>query len=59
MSAYPVRYTDGVVKLRDVDLESDGFGVPWGRTRYWTNGTGYTAALSPNGSGMVIAEEPH
>src|SRR5579864_6876187 len=59
MTAFPVRYADGVVKLQDNDLESAGFGTIWGRTRSWSNGSGYTSQLSPNGSGMVIAEEPH
>src|SRR5436305_6033891 len=57
-SAFPVRYADGVVRFQDADLESDGFSGGWGRTRTWTNGAGY-AAVSNNGSGMVIAEEPH
>src|SRR5262249_30172702 len=59
ISAFPIRYTDGVVSFTDNDLESDGFGVPWGRSRSWTNGTGYASPSGTNGSGMVIAEEPH
>ncbi len=33
-----MRYGDGVVKLAETDLHSDGFGFPWGQTRAWTNG---------------------
>jgi RHS repeat-associated protein len=56
-SSQPVRYFDGTVKLTTADLESDGFGVPWGQTRSWTNGPGY-AAGSVNGFGTVVSQMP-
>src|SRR4029079_6158505 len=36
-SEAPVRYFDGVINSRMVDLASDGFGSPWTQTRSWTN----------------------
>jgi hypothetical protein len=54
----PVRYGDGVVKLAETDLHSDGFGFPWGQTRSWTNGPGY-ATNSDNGPGWVDTYTPH
>jgi len=36
-----VRYADGVVDLHFPDLESTGFGMPFGITRSWSNGPGY------------------
>src|SRR5260370_30229724 len=57
-SSGPVRYFDGVVNLSTTDLESDGFGQPWGQTRSWTN----TLNASPNplnGSGWVITLLPY
>jgi RHS repeat-associated protein len=57
-SAEPVRYADGVVRIAETDLHSDGFGFPWGQTRSWTNGPGY-ATGSDNGSGWVDTYTPH
>jgi RHS repeat-associated protein len=51
-SCAPVRFNDGVVRYGETDLESDGFGIPWGQTRSWTNGVGY-ANGQYNGWGWV------
>ncbi len=56
-SAYPVRYFDGVVNLSFADLQSNGFGTPWGVTRSWTNAA--STALGINGTGMVVTQLPH
>ncbi|HLJ96277.1 MAG TPA: SBBP repeat-containing protein, partial [Gemmataceae bacterium] len=53
-----VRYFDGTVQLPSTDLQSAGFGTPWGQDRSWTNGPNY-ASNSFNGSGMVDSELPH
>jgi hypothetical protein len=58
MSVAPVRYFDGVIQLAETDLSSDGFTVPWGQTRSWTNGPGYAAGGS-NGNGWVNTQLPH
>jgi RHS repeat-associated protein len=52
-----VRYNDGVVRVATTDLEADGFGMPWGQTRSWSNGPGY-ATGSANGSGWVDTQLP-
>jgi hypothetical protein len=57
-SGNPVRYADGTVIIAESDLHSDGFGFPWGQTRSWTNGTGYTTG-SVNGNGWVDTQMPH
>ena len=54
----PVRYVNGELNLREKDLSSNGFGVPWGFTRIYSN------RLSNNydyGCGMnwMIHELPH
>lgn len=56
-SSEPVRYSDGVVQLAFTDLSSSGFGTPWGQTRSWTNGPGYSDGV--NGNGWVITQLPH
>jgi len=48
----PIRYADGVIRMDTTDLESDGFGVPWGQTRSWTNGADYVASAF-NGNGTL------
>ena len=53
-----VRYFDGVVQLDTTDLQSFGFGTPWGQSRSWTNGPGY-ASGADNGSGMVDLNLPY
>src|SRR5262249_42844970 len=36
-----VRYADGVVEAPATELESDGYGMPWGLARAWSNGLAY------------------
>jgi hypothetical protein len=65
---FPVRFREGLgvqlpratrlVTIAETDLQSDGFGFPWGQTRSWTNGPGY-ATGSDNGSGWVDTYTPH
>jgi RHS repeat-associated protein len=56
-SAFPVRYSDGAVSVVSQDLTSNGFGMPWGITRSWTNAPGYSM---PNivGQGMLTTQQP-
>jgi YD repeat-containing protein len=56
-SANPVRYSDGVARVSSTDLGSDGYGMTWGQSRSWSNGSGY-ANGSANGSGWVDAQLP-
>src|SRR5260370_15542385 len=58
LSGQPVRLFDGVVQMTTTDLSSNGFGVPWGVTRSWTNGPGY-ANTSFFGSGQVVSQLPY
>jgi RHS repeat-associated protein len=51
-SADPVRYFDGSIVYNATDLESDGFGGPFGQIRSWTNLTQYGAS-GRNGTGMI------
>jgi RHS repeat-associated protein len=53
-----VRYADGVVTVGSADLSSAGFGTPWGQSRSWSNGAGYSA-YGDNGNGWVDAQTPH
>ena len=53
-----VRYSDGVVSLDTTDLQSFGFGTPWGQSRSWSNGPGY-AYQTNNGDGMVDLNLPY
>ncbi len=39
------------------DLQSNGFGTPWGVTRSWTNAANVASGI--NGSGMVVTQLPH
>ena len=55
VSTAPVRFADGVIQLGTADLTSDGFGLPWGQARSWSNGPGY-AAGGDNGNGWVDTE---
>jgi YD repeat-containing protein len=54
-----VRYADGAVRLSFSDLASDGFGMPWGQTRYWTNSQNVSAPGSPFGNGMAVSQLPY
>jgi len=56
-SAGKTRYSDGVVSLPINDISSSGFGVGYGQTRLWTNGSAYDS--NPyNGSVMVDSQLP-
>jgi hypothetical protein len=57
-SQAPVRYNDGVINYRMVDLQSTGFGSTWTQSRSWTNGSSYSGN-STNGVGTVDAQMPH
>ena len=57
-SANPVRYNDGIVTVTATDLSSGSLGLPWGQSRSWTNGAGYSFG-STNGNGWVISQAPH
>jgi RHS repeat-associated protein len=52
-----VRYGDGVVRLNLTDLESTGYGMPWGLSRSWSNGAGYDAG-GDLGNGWVQSSLP-
>ncbi len=52
-----VRYFDGAVQHEVTDLLSNGFGMPWGHTRGWTNQPGYVSDV-PNGNGWVVDQMP-
>ncbi|QDU23566.1 FG-GAP repeat domain-containing protein [Urbifossiella limnaea] len=54
----PVRYADGVAVIAATDLESDGFGRPWGQARTWSNNPAYSAG-SDLGNGWVSGTQPH
>jgi RHS repeat-associated protein len=56
-SSNPVRYWDGKVWYQTVDLESDGFGSPWGVVRSWSNLSGF-ANDAYIGSGWIDVNAP-
>jgi RHS repeat-associated protein len=56
-SSKPVRYWDGKVWYQTADLESDGFGGPWGVARSWSNLSGYSNDAYM-GSGWVDVMAP-
>src|SRR5262249_20880594 len=52
------RFADGEVILDETDLTADGFGLPWGLTRSWSNGGhGYDSG-SFHGVGWVDNQLP-
>jgi RHS repeat-associated protein len=53
-----IRYADGTIHLTQNDLESPGFGTPWGQARSWTNGAGY-ANTTFVGNGWVDSQMPY
>jgi RHS repeat-associated protein len=54
-----VRYADGAIGVSMDEISPDlGFGVPWGQTVTWSNGTIY-AAGEYNGSGMIDTQLPY
>jgi RHS repeat-associated protein len=54
----PVHFFDGTLRMSQTDLQSSGFGLPWGLTRSWTNHAAY-ADNSLGGSGWVISQLPY
>jgi hypothetical protein len=52
-----VRYADGLIQVSADDLWSDGFGVPWGQSRTWTNGA--YAVGGSNGTGWLDVQAPY
>lgn len=53
-----VRYNDGLVEVPATELESLGFGMPWGNTRSWTSGLWY-ASRGIGGRGNFITQLPY
>ena len=41
-SPEPVRYSNGEISVVQADLDSDGFGLPWGHTRSFASQSGRT-----------------
>ncbi len=56
-SENPVRFWDGVLRFAQTDLESGGFGMPWGVTRTWSNDFSYSY-VSNAPQGTVINQLP-
>lgn len=49
-----VRYANGIVNLTDIDLVSNGFGLPWGQSRTWTNDPAFNkCCTNVNGAGFT------
>ena len=57
-SSNPVRYANGEVKIVAEDLSSNGFGVPWGHTRSYSNQL-TTQAGGNNGNSWCVGEWPY
>ncbi len=57
LSDDPIRYHDGAVVYQTTDLESDGFGDPFGHRRSWTN-RGQFLTSERYGNGFVNSELP-
>lgn len=53
----PVRYFNGELQLRRKDLGSDGFGIPWGHTRIYSNRLSNSFDFG-NGFNWLIHESP-
>ena len=56
-SSYPVRFSSGEIRLVVQDLESDGFGLPWGHTRSYGNRVSPTNE-GINGNSWFVKEVP-
>ncbi|MCE9554500.1 MAG: hypothetical protein K8T91_14160 [Planctomycetes bacterium] len=54
----PVRYFNGELQLRVKDIGSNGFGVPWGHTRIYSNQLSFSADVG-NGTNWLIHEQPY
>ncbi len=60
-SSAGVRYFDGQPKLETPDLQSSGFGIPWGQTRSWAGDPRYTPVNSTGlsaGVGWIVTQLP-
>lgn len=56
-SSAGVQYFDGQPKLETPDLQSSGFGIPWGQTRSWAGDPRYAPGGS-NGVGWNVTQLP-
>ena len=56
-SAAPVRYSTGEIALSAVDLESQGFSVPWGHVRSFTSRTSISHTMG-NGFNWQVEQWP-
>ena len=57
-SSFPVRYSNGEIRLVSQDLGSDGFGVEWGHTRSYSNRVSPTNE-GINGNSWFVKEVPY
>lgn len=55
ISKGPVKYSSGAVVLSETDLASNGFGIPWGHTRSYSN-LNTDNAQGLNGSSWMLAQ---
>ena len=47
-----MRYFDGATKVGAIDFATNGYGMPWGASRSWSNVVGYaTNNNTHNGNG--------
>jgi hypothetical protein len=58
VSAFPVKYSNGEIRLTQIDLSGDGFGAPWGHTRSYANQIAMHQNLG-NGYNWRVAEWPY
>jgi YD repeat-containing protein len=56
-SSAGIRYLDGAVRLNTSDLQSAGFGIPWGQTRSWASDPRY-APVNTTGVGWDVTQQP-
>jgi hypothetical protein len=54
-----VRLSDGTVQYTTSDIETNGYGLPWGTTRTWTNQLLIAPTGTPQGNGWSVADWPH
>lgn len=57
-STHPVRYSNGEVQVISADVTNQGFGVPWGHTRSYSNQL-TDQAVGTNGNSWQVAEWPY
>ncbi|MEM1026511.1 MAG: LamG-like jellyroll fold domain-containing protein [Planctomycetota bacterium] len=56
-TADPIRFHDGTILYQTTDLESAGYGDPFGHRRSWTNRSQFVSS-ERSGSGFVLSEIP-